>query len=63
MRPSSTNCICVTGRRYQPAPGITTFKEAKARLFGRWQHADYAGVPHAGYWYAASKQAIVSSKP
>jgi len=51
MRPSSTNCICVTGRRYQPAPGITTFKEAKARLFGRWQqgHQVIITVSHPDY--------------
>ncbi|MBR7631517.1 hypothetical protein KAT72_21615 [Aeromonas popoffii] len=34
---SELNKLHLRNRQTLPAPGITTIKEAKARLFGRWQ--------------------------
>ncbi|MGL4764504.1 MAG: hypothetical protein ACRC2N_05690 [Aeromonas sp.] len=45
------NKLHLRNRQMQPAPGITTIKEAKARLFGRWQsgHLVTITVSHPDY--------------
>ncbi|MGX5836005.1 hypothetical protein ACWIJ6_17950 [Aeromonas piscicola] len=45
------NKLHLHNRQTLPAPGITTIKEAKARLFGRWQpeHQVTITVSHPDY--------------
>lgn len=45
------NKLHLRNRQMLPAPGITTIKEAKARLFGRWQprHQVTITVSHPDY--------------
>jgi hypothetical protein len=45
------NKLHLRNRQTLPAPGITTIKEAKARLFGRWQpgHQVTITVSHPDY--------------
>ena len=45
------NRLHLRNRQALPAPGITTIKEAKARLFGRWQsgHQVTITVSHPDY--------------
>ncbi|WP_447825530.1 hypothetical protein [Aeromonas salmonicida] len=45
------NKLHLCNRQTLPAPGITTIKEAKARLFGRWQpgHQVTITVSHPNY--------------
>lgn len=45
------NTLHLRNRQTLPAPGITTIKEAKARLFGRWQpgHQVTITVSHPDY--------------
>ncbi|MGL4916970.1 MAG: hypothetical protein ACRC5D_12125 [Aeromonas allosaccharophila] len=45
------NKLHLRNRQLLPAPGITTIKEAKARLFGRWQpgHQVTITVSHPDY--------------
>ncbi|OEC51235.1 MULTISPECIES: hypothetical protein [unclassified Aeromonas] len=45
------NTLHLRNRQTLPAPGITTIREAKARLFGRWQpgHQVTITVSHPDY--------------
>ncbi|HDO1322888.1 TPA: hypothetical protein P2R03_004460 [Aeromonas veronii] len=45
------NTLHLRNRQTLPAPGITTIKEAKARMFGRWQpgHQVTITVSHPDY--------------
>ena len=45
------NTLHLRNRQMLPAPGITTIKEAKTRLFGRWQpgHQVTITVSHPDY--------------
>lgn len=45
------NTLRLRNRQQIPAPGITTIKDAKARLFGRWQpgHQVTITIRHPNY--------------
>ena len=49
--PELNNKLHLRNRQTLPAPGITTIKEPKARLFGRWQpgHQVTITVSHPDY--------------
>lgn len=49
--PPELNKLHLRNRQTLPAPGITTIKEAKARLFGRWlpRHQVTITVSHPDY--------------